>query len=520
MFTNVQPACGREIQHRYFSQDPLTEQLMTASMPADGVEIGPQNARLKVDDPGQPVAARDENGNMLYVPTDPRFAQVQTFVAADRSLRVFERHLKRKLDWAFGREQMLIHPHAGNTINAFYNRQEGSINFYTHLDHELGKVVNSGHSAEIVSHESGHALLDGVRPEWINCLEDATGGFHEAFGDVMAFLVALEEPRNVDKLLSETGGDLKRPNSVARLAEEVSRALWDELNIERANHDYLRNANNRLVNADPATLPMDPPNENELGRAVHNYSRVMTGAMWDVLDSFHRQYQAQGFDVRQSLEKAREAVGALAIRGLDFCPVGHLPSYGDFARALLEVDRRDFDGRHNQMLTNLMAARNIHAPERQTVSELSLPEDGTTPFGAQRFLELHRCELGVGPDLPLTFNRAYSNELGEQFVLFRYDRNVAVQDDLSAVAQGGLLLVFDADGKLSYRHLNELTPAAEERLREAARAQLAAGEIRTESVLAGEVELSMMLGEDGQPYQGYLSVEPQGTVIKASPVRS
>lgn len=520
MFTAVQPACGQTIKHRYFSQDPLTEQLMTTSMPADGVSLGPENARLKVDDPDKPVATPDENGNMLYVPTDPRFAQVQTFVAADRSLRCFERHLQRKLDWAFGREQMLIHPHAGNTINAFYNRQEGSINFYTFNAQEIGKTINSGHSAEIVAHESGHALLDGVRPEWINCLEDATGGFHEAFGDILAFLVALEEPRNLDKVLAETGGDLKRPNSVARLAEEVSRALWDELDMERPHHDYLRNANNALVNADPTTLPPDPPNESELGRAVHNYSRVMTGAAWDVLDSFHRQYQAQGFGVRQSLEKARETVGALVIRSLDFCPVGHLPSYGDFARALLEVDRRDFDGQHGEMLTNLMAARNIHPPEQQPVPALSLPEDGTTPFGAQRFLEMHRDELGIAAEVPLAFERSYANELGERFLLYRYDRTVAVQDDLSAVAQGGLLLVFDGDGKLSYRHFNELTPAAEERLREAARAQLAAGQIRTDSVLSGEVELSSMLQDDGQPYQGYLSVEPQGTIIKASPVRA
>ncbi|MEW6280402.1 MAG: hypothetical protein AB1758_17360 [Candidatus Eremiobacterota bacterium] len=501
------------IAHRYFSQDPIAEQLMTTDMPADGVSVGPENDRLKVDDGQNPVAAPDENGNMLYPPTDPRFDQVQTFAAARRSLSFFQRHLGREPEWAFGREQMLIHPHAGNTINAYYNRQEGSINFYTHHDTELGKVINSGHSAEVVCHEAGHALLDGVRPEWLNCLEDATGGFHESLGDVVAFLVAMEEPRNLDKLILETGGDLKRHNSVAKLAEEVSRALWDELNVERPHHDYLRNAINPLINADPRTLPLDPPDENQLGRAVHNYARVMTGAMWDVLDSLNRQNQAQGLDNRASLERARDRLAALFVRSLDFAPVGHLPSYGHIVQAMLEVDRRDFGGQHAEMLVNLFRARNIHPPATLPVPALCLPED------PRCFLESHREELGVG-QTPLEFSRSYRNDRGETFLVYRYDRPVPVEGGARALAQGGLLLVFDPDGKLSYRHFNEITPEVEATLAEAVQAQMAQGAIRTDALLEGPPSSQDLLQEDGRPYQGYLAAEQGEVWVRASPVRA
>ena len=47
-------------------------------------------------------------------------------------------------------------------------------------------------SFDIVSHETGHAVLDGLRPNWLLAsAPPQTGGLHESFGDLTAIFLAL-----------------------------------------------------------------------------------------------------------------------------------------------------------------------------------------------------------------------------------------------------------------------------------------------------------------------------------------
>lgn len=518
------PPAPTEIKHYYYSQDGLAEQMLTTQMPAEGVSAGPANDRLIVVDPNREQAAPDEEGNMLYLPNDPRFTQVQTFVAADRANDFFVKHLKRQPAWPFRREQLRIRPEEGDMLNAYYSRTDGSINFFHHENPKMGKTVYSGRSAEVVYHEMGHALLDAVRPGWISSYRDATGGIHEGFGDMLSIFVGLEDPRNLDKIIAETGGDLKQHNSVARLAEELGRSIWDERGQEQPHHDYLRNAVNGLINADPETLPWRPPNENELGREPHNYSRVISAAVYDVLASLNDQFQDQGFSVRESIEKARDVTATLAIRAFEFCPAGSLPSYGHFAAAMVQADTTDFGGRYTDTIINKMAARNIHppAPEPPPQQPPQQPPslDGDGP---QQYLEANREVLGVPKELPLKFRSAETNERGETFVIYDYTKEIPVElegapvESVIVKEQGGLVLAFDKDNKLFYKNLNEITPEDEAEIRTSVRENMAEGLVNS-APLFGQPFSQNMFRSQHVPFRGYISFEDGRAVLTKSPI--
>ncbi|MCA9793102.1 MAG: hypothetical protein KC910_14940, partial [Candidatus Eremiobacteraeota bacterium] len=517
------PPPPANISHYYYSQDSLAEQLKTDQFSAEGVEAGPSNARIRVSDSDHETAAPDEQGNMLYLPNDPRFNQVQTFVAVNRANSYFSEMLGREPEWAFGSPQLTINPFGGDMLNAYYSRSDGSLNFFQHTDPRMNKTVDSGLSAEVVYHEAGHALLDAVRPGWISSYRGATGGIHEGFGDMLSVLVGLRDERNLDKVIAETGGDLWKDNSVSRLAEELGRAIWDETGTERPNHDYLRNARNHLINADPSTLPWRPPAEDQLGAEPHNYSRVASGAVYDVLASLNQQFQAQGFGVRESIEKARDITAKLEIKGFEFCPPGSLPSYGHFAAGMLAVDASEFGGKYHDTVANMMAARNIIPPAPEPPPQgIALPEN-VNAASAQALLEDKREALGVPAGLNLAVDKIKTNDEGQTFVTYTYTKDIDVAEasgveNAVVKEQGGLTLAFDADGKLFFKTLNEIKPQDEAEIRESVKKNVEEGAIHTHSIFNSLPGASKLFKNQHVPFRGYMANENGQVVLKKSPI--
>src|SRR5262249_30437704 len=150
------------------------------------------------------------------------FQQVQSFVSANLPLNMYQSALGREIPWAFN-GPLKVHPHAGEGFNAFYARQLHAVNYFDGQDTVQGKAIHGSESLEVASHEVGHAVLDAMKPglmAWWGGLE--APAFHESFGDITAILTTLQEPTVIDKVVAETGGDLHKPNIVARLGEEMS----------------------------------------------------------------------------------------------------------------------------------------------------------------------------------------------------------------------------------------------------------------------------------------------------------
>lgn len=177
------------------------------------------------------------------------------------------------------RRRLPLLPNEGDQLNAFYNG--ANLSFFEHSDG--GKTTFSGASTEVVAHETGHALLDSVRPDLWGSPFPEISAFHEAFGDCMALLTALSDEATRRKLLQDSPslGD-------ANFVEAVMEDLSDGVRRAPVPLGPQHNASvpRRLLNdfnwAIPSTLPM-AGRPNVLTSEVHSFGQVFGGCFYDVV---------------------------------------------------------------------------------------------------------------------------------------------------------------------------------------------------------------------------------------------
>lgn len=262
----------------------------------------------------EPVAARPES---------PQFRQVNVWAQVQRALEYYEdpRALGRPIPWGFEGNRLLVVPHAGYQNNAYYDRKSKSLQFYYYGDRRNPSYTCLSH--DIVAHETGHAILDGIRPRFLDNSSWETAAFHEFLGDLTAILLTLRNNEVRQFLKNRVGTNLAKARILFRLAEEFGRHVQDR--------PFLRTARNRFRYADAAAT-----------RTAHDASQVLTGAMFDVLVRIARQYLTP----KRQAERKRPATPARALwwaidgaAGIALQPLDLLPPadvrFADYARAVL-----------------------------------------------------------------------------------------------------------------------------------------------------------------------------------------
>lgn len=271
---------------------------------------------------------------------DPWFRQLNAWATVQGVLEYFEspRRLGRAVPWGFAGNRLMLVPNAGHQQNAYYNRDAKALQLYYYGDRDAPSYTSLSH--DVLAHEAGHAVLDGVRPLYLEHSSRDTAAFHEAMGDLTALLVAFRH-NHEDAYDSEAATiDPERLDSwVANLAEE-----FGQVNDDRP---YLRTAVNRL------RLDGLAP-----GDGHHHASQVLTGAMFDVLARLAAQYlspqrqaeRKKKATVRNALWWAADRIGRLVFQPLDLLPPADV-GFLDYARAVLHhlsiadpVDRWDYQG--------------------------------------------------------------------------------------------------------------------------------------------------------------------------------
>ena len=100
----------------------------------------------------------------------PQFRQMNVWATLQNALDFFESGfgLGRRIAWGFEGNRLIVVPHAGYGENAFYDRDSKSLQFYYFDRGEEGlrKRIHTCLSADIINHEFGHAVLDGIRPHY------------------------------------------------------------------------------------------------------------------------------------------------------------------------------------------------------------------------------------------------------------------------------------------------------------------------------------------------------------------
>jgi hypothetical protein len=342
------------------------------------------------------------------------FNQVSVLGTVLKTMYMFEEEdtLGRPLTWAFNAPQLLVVPRAGEWANAFYERESHSLQFfYFSRDAEKKDMVFTSLSHDIVAHETGHAILDGIASDLYNAISPQALALHEAIADLTALVMAFRCRKLTDAVLKRTGGSIHNSSAFSGIAEEYGMAR--DPNGRRM---FLRNLlNDKTLNPDDHSV--DEYGEPNLVRRdePHSLSEVLTGALYTVMvkiyesvvtrltkDTGKTQYEVSS----KALFIAAERFKRMIFRALDYLPPGEV-SFSDYARAIIASDQASYpdDRKERDWICDEFLRRNMvpstdvlkletnfeYKPLRDIQLETLIESD----WAAYEFVNEHRKFFGI-----------------------------------------------------------------------------------------------------------------------------
>jgi hypothetical protein len=306
---------------------------------------------------------------------NPQFHQQMVYAVAMRTIARFERALGRKALWAARPvrgdsgevvkaadayvQRLRIYPHALREENAYYSSNKMALLFgYFRTRGEdtaqtlPGSQVFCALSHDIVTHETTHALLDGLHPRFQEGTNPDVLAFHEAFADIVALFQHFTMPESVLYQIRHTKGDLEQENLLGQLAVQFGFAS--------GMHGALRSA---IGTKDPKTGKWEKaqPKRTDYTASDEPHARgaVLVSAVFAAFVTIYRARSADlirlatnGTGVLPAGEISHDLAGRLAgeaakvadqvlnmcIRALDYCPPVDV-TFGDYLRAIITADR-------------------------------------------------------------------------------------------------------------------------------------------------------------------------------------
>ena len=274
-------------------------------------------------------------------------------------------------------------------LNAYYDRH--GLHFFH--DTVRGLTVYSGESPDVLCHELGHAVLDGLRPQLWDAMSGEIAAFHESFGDMSAMLSALQLRSLREEVLAETASRPERSSRLSRLAEQLGWAVRQG-HPDAVDRDCLRNASNSFFYTDPIKLPPTAP-ATMLSSEPHSFSRVFTGAFLDLLAGMFRLQKKR--DQTGLLDAARDAATIL-VTATKASPV--VPAYfSQIAAHMIAIDASDFGGRYRDALKSGFVRHGVLSLQAAT-SPPQLARD--VEDGPLARIALPAAHLGLPQELVVT----------------------------------------------------------------------------------------------------------------------
>ena len=324
------PALGARVL--MWKQDPSVGEISARKVFLPGLILaGPRDARIVQGQPGIAPVSPNAFGDFVTTPDTPQFDAVHTYAVVRQTLTMYQRALAAIDDdtplpweWNNGADTgpLEVFPHGlPNVMNAFYSRDQRCLKFGDFIPTGTEVRVFTCRSFDIVAHETGHAVLDGLKPQWLLAANPPqTGGLHEAFGDLTAIFLSLSQLDQCEAIVAQTKARLHDKNFLSDIAEQFGLAL--------GRPNGLRNADTDI------TL-------SQAGNQVHAISQVFTGAMYDILaDLFTLERRPQVLDDADVLHRVGDYLRGLLLRALIAAP-DFGATYLDVVEAMLDIVARD-----------------------------------------------------------------------------------------------------------------------------------------------------------------------------------
>jgi hypothetical protein len=377
-----------------------------------------------------------------FQPDTPEFLYWQLASALDRGKRLWSRRFPSG-QWVPGKVLPAV-PVAGEDLNAYYDRR--ALRFFHFVDPKTGQVVQSGESVDISTHEQGHAVLDGVRPDLWDAPHFEVAAFHEGFGDLAAIFVALAEPPLSAAVIGETSGELARSNLVSRLAEELGSEVRRTYGEDAALPQSLRDAVNDFRYVDPTTLPDAAP-ASELSAEPHSFCNVLTGAAWDLLVALFRHNALE--DRGAALAAAAETLSLYASSAAETAPSG-ADFFGRFARRIVREADAASDPAAKELAESLFRRGLLTTPEVPPELEpdedrriLAPPEEEPIPPAVLAAIDERLPRAPRGEIMKLSMRRS-ARAAGAQVLRGRRRRDLFLHGTEYGPADGAAVEISDA----------------------------------------------------------------------------
>ncbi|NND74084.1 MAG: hypothetical protein HKN44_03670 [Ilumatobacter sp.] len=341
--------------------------MATVRVPIDRLDRGPRGHRLRVIDydsssstfaepadidcpderfPGwgyrDPFSRRKlSEADLLRDDPGRRIRCQNVYAIAARTLAEFEIALGRRLPWGFGTHELYLVPHAFAEANAYYSRDDKAL-FFGYIDSADGRVYTSL-SHDIVAHETAHAILDGLRPDFMKPGLPDQRGFHEAFADIVALLSVFSIKEVVEELIGTADKNGRIPTSLVSKEAFESNPLF-KLASQLGNlfSDERGNGLRRSVVLEPGSAwRKDPAFELPHRRGEVLVAAVMRALLDIWLERLTPLARGRDIDRERAAEegaKAAKHLLTMSIRAIDYTPPAEF-EFEDFIAALLRSDR-------------------------------------------------------------------------------------------------------------------------------------------------------------------------------------
>jgi Zn-dependent metalloprotease len=333
---------------------------------------------------------------------------------------------------------------------------------------ELDKTVYTSQSADIVAHEMGHAVLDGLRPNYIASWNSEGRAFHEAFADIAAKLVNMSYESNIDAIIEETNGDLYTDNRLSRMGEEFGHAIkLMDRDPDNDHETFLRNSNNNFRYVEPSNLP-NSGGRDILTSSPHSFSRIFSGAFYDIIVEMSNEKASESGDLKQALKDTRDTMGPLFAKSVDLCPPSDV-KFKHVAESMLKADEVINQGENRELLSKIFIDRNILTDDdikRNDLPSIELDRKIDTDEDALKFLAEKQDELGIDAG-EFTEAQVDTDKYGNTIIQYGQTMEVEIKDrsitrsiglrkEVYTDVHGGMTIAFDKDGKLFSRTVDEI----------------------------------------------------------------
>ena len=381
------------------------------NVPYEALEPGPKGRRFEVvANPDGPLKAYppvdlDEprlliaNGR-VPAPTDPAFHHQMVYAVAMTTLSVFRGALGREPSWAFDSQQLKLIPHASQEANAFYSRDNGSLEFgWFKVKPELagslppGGLVFACLSHDIIAHELTHAILDGMRVRFDLATRKDVLAFHEAFADLVALFQRFSYRKVVISNMLRTNGDLTKASDLLKLVFELA-----------------------LGQGNQSLREVDLKGEKKYDSALeeHELGMVLVSAVIDGFLTIYKRRasplirmatngltevpvgQSLSYELMDALTKLASSLASqilnMCVRAIDYCPPIDI-TLGEYLRAMITADFDlvpDDPHAYREAMVDAFVKRRIYPPD-----VTALTEDGLLWGPPSKAMKVEELDFGA-----------------------------------------------------------------------------------------------------------------------------